>query len=58
MFCDKCFKNLDKENHAEWCPYYKDPLEGLKDIFGNDFAGTERQKQNVDEILRKAKEKV
>ena len=27
MYCKKCFVNLDKENHKEWCPE--------KSIFGD-----------------------
>jgi len=41
--CDKCFKDVDKEEHQDWCPYKKqapsddDAVEQLAKMFGIDF---------------------
>lgn len=42
--CDKCFKDVDKEEHQDWCPYKKqqkpsgyDAVEELKKMFGIDI---------------------
>jgi hypothetical protein len=36
--CDRCFKDLNKEDHQKWCPYHKtkdyDMPEGFEEIFG------------------------
>jgi len=36
--CDKCFVNLDKEEHKEWCPYHKKDttVDSIREMFGMD----------------------
>ena len=35
MYCEKCFKLITEgKGHAEWCPYFKDTVDFLKDMFG------------------------
>ena len=35
-YCDKCFRNLDKEDHQEWCPNKKASFEDLFAGFKDD----------------------
>lgn len=45
-YCDKCFRDIDKEPHQDFCP--NKPQE-LEDMFGGAFKDIFKENKNEDE---------